>query len=181
MKKVLLGMSVAAALLASGSVLAADPAGTDYSHIKINGEVTSGTCEIDVNGGAAVQLESVVAKDMVANNTVYNAQDFVIKFSKCPVDLTKGTIAFADQDPGIDAATGYLFNSNTGTDAAQSVEIALETADTNTLLNLVSDTVDVTLKDGAGNVSLQAGYITAGGTVAPGIVNSTVSFSVDYI
>ncbi|MCE9890174.1 type 1 fimbrial protein [Kluyvera intermedia] len=184
MKKVLFGMSMLAALVASGSALAEEAVtyGQDLSTITVRGTVTSGTCQIAVNSGAAVVLDTIETAKFVANSTPYYATPFAIEFTGCPVAVKTGTIKFVSQGTDIDAMTGYLNNSTKPENqGAPGVQVALESADS-TVLKLDADSLDVTLTDGAGKLAMNAAYVATDTTkVGPGVVNSMVTFTVDYI
>ncbi|WP_052284460.1 fimbrial protein [Kluyvera genomosp. 1] len=183
MKKALLGLSVAV-LLASGSALAEETVtyGQDLSTITVRGTVTSGTCQIAVNNGASVVLDEIETAKFVANSTPYNATAFAIKFSECPADVKTGTIKFVSQGTDIDAITGYLNNSTKPDNhGAPGVQVALESSDS-TVLKLDADSLDVTLDNGAGALGMYAAYVATDTTkVGPGVVNSMVTFTVDYV
>ena len=78
--------------------------------------------------------------------------------------------------------TGYLNNSTKPENqGAPGVQVALESADS-TVLKLDADSLDVTLTDGAGKLAMNAAYVATDTTkVGPGVVNSMVTFTVDYI
>ena len=182
MKKALLGMSVAAALLASGSVLAAEPVGTDYSSIGVHGVVSSGTCDIVVNNGQDLTLDPVDKEDFAADDTVIAAKPLSISFSNCEPTVTTGTIAFVKDGDDIDPVTGYLTNATSS--GAKSVQIALQGTDGVTMdLNTAAGipvAIDATTRDGS--VALTAGYVTPNKSeVTAGVVDGYVRFSVDYL
>lgn len=179
MKKIFLGLSTAAFLLASGSALAATY-GQDNGSISVHGTVSSGTCQIDVNGGADITLDPVAIADFTANDTAIAEKGFSVAFSNCDAAITKGTIKFLPDGSEIDSNTGYLVNANRN--GAKSVQIALED-DAKAILALnTSIAVDVAITSGAGTLNLNTGYITTDKTaVTNGPVDAYVRFSVDYI
>lgn len=182
MKKALLGMSVAATLLVSGSTLAAAPFAQDGGSISVKGMVTSGTCNISVNGGTSIALETALKADFVNNDEVIHQQGFTIGFTGCDETIAKATLKFINDGSEIDSTTGYLINSN-GSAGAKSVQVALEDKTGAVLkLNESGTNVETEIASGSGTMQLSAGYVTNNkDAVTNGAVDALVRFSVDYI
>ncbi|TFY87545.1 type 1 fimbrial protein [Pseudomonas kairouanensis] len=173
-------------LMASGCVMAAD--GT----ITITGEIQGSTCTVSGSNSATpgtaasfpIVLDRVQASALNAENAVAAYKPFFIHIgggsTNCPPQPV--AVLFERSSPAISTATGNLVNQAT-TSAAANVEVQIidVTASRQINLSLGAPSTSVTI-DAAGTATLPfaAQYIAVGGPAGPGLVNTSVQYSVTF-
>ena len=184
MKKTLLSAvmiaSFGVAALASQAARALD--GT----ITFTGKVVANTCVFKVNGGSSsntVVLPVVFTSALTAAGNVAGNTTFTISATGCDPNLTSVQAYFSGSN--IDT-NGYL--KNTGTGAANNVEVQLLNGTNSTPMPLNAATataqnspVGTVSSSGAATLSYAAQYIAVGGAATAGLVNTSVSYTINYL
>ena len=181
---VALSLAVGTLALMSPAARAAD--GT----ITINGQLTSATCSISVNGGGAnytVTLPTMQTSDFKAAGTAAGYTAFTIALSGCTAGsgspaVTK-VLPYFEQGPNTDLTSGYLQNV-AATTPATGVEVMLSTG--NTLASALK------LQNAAGaqggayatlstnpSFTYYAAYVSTAEATA-GLVNTSVQYDLSY-
>lgn len=175
MNKTLLSTALVAVVAAIGfapTAQAAPASGT----ITINGTVLADTCTVDVNGGTAVTLPSVMTSALATAGAKTGDTAFNIKLAACDANAIKATMAFNGSN--IDSTTGYL--NNTGSATNVKVELLnAASASINTSTN--NNAPVITLANGIGSTSLTARYVAVGGAATAGLVQTSVGFTLTYL
>ena len=183
MKKTLLSAVMIAsfgiAALASQSARAVD--GT----ITFTGKVVANTCAFKVNGGSSsntVVLPVVFTSALTAAGKVAGNTTFTISATGCDPLLTSVQAYFGGAN--VDATTGNLMN--TGAGAAGNVQVQLLNGTTTVMpLNTVNATAQNspvgTFSGGAATMNYSAQYIAVGGAATAGLVNTSVTYTINYL
>lgn len=177
---------LAVVLLASGTAFSAD--GT----ITITGEIQGSTCTISGSTSATpgtgasfpVVLDRVQASALSAENAVAAYKPFFIHIgggsTNCPPQPV--AVLFERSSPAISATTGNLINQ-APTTPATNVEVRIVDVTANREINLAlgAPSTSVTI-DAAGTATLPfaAQYIAVGGPAGPGLVSTSVQYSVTF-
>lgn len=168
-------------------VIAMSSAYASSGTITFNGEVTSSTCEVGINGGnadATVTLPTVPTSALPADATTAGRTTFTINLSNCVLsDPHTKVVAFFEGGASVDPTTGRLINT-AGT--AENVSLQLvdgvnsnpinagdETQRTSNTAATVSDLNKATLP-----YAVQ--YYAEGAAAGAGSVNSHVTYSIHY-
>jgi major type 1 subunit fimbrin (pilin) len=184
MNKLLLSAALAAVVgLASQAAAAAD--GT----ITINGQITSASCTISVNGQGAnptITLPTVQSSDFTASGTATGFTAVTIALSGCSAGsgtpaVTK-VLPYFEQGPNTDLSSGYLKSTGTATN----VEVMLSNTNATTgKLNLAAgsgaqNAGTAALISGNPSFTYYAAYISTAASVTPGTVATSVQYSLNY-
>lgn len=164
--------------------------------VTFTGKVTSNTCTIAVNGGTAnatVALPTVRAGQLAASGDVAGATYFTIALSSCTLSAaasgdTPAVVGvtsartFFEAGPTVSTTTKNLLNS-TAAGSAANVEVQLLNQSGTAIL--VGDTgqrsaAATTVTDGAATMTYAARYRATGVSTA-GTVNTSVTYSIDYL
>lgn len=175
MKKTLLStalVAVMAAVAFAPTAQAAPASGT----ITIKGTVLADTCTVNVNGGAAVVLPSVMTGALATPGTTAGSTPFSIGLSACDTNAISATMVF--NGTNIDSTTGYLKNTGSATNVMvqllNSANAVINTSD-NTNAPVIA------LANGTGTTSLKARYVAVGGAATAGLVQTSVGFTLTYL
>lgn len=179
MKKTLMTAAVIAsfgiAAFASQAALAASTGTINFS-----GKVYNDTCTINVNGGGATVALPVVATSAFSTSAgvalTTSATNFSIALSGCDTNLTGAQMAFSGAN--IDATTGNLKNSLTTNNSNVEIELLSGASVVNTKTGVNAPLI--ALSSGTGSTTLTAEYITTAATTTPGLVSSSVGFTLTY-
>lgn len=180
MNKTTLVFSICSALMTSSGVIAAGP-----NTINFQGEVTSQTCEVAVNGNASnpvVLLPTVSTAALTDAGSKAGETTFKLGVTGCDGTATNSNTKFVGNL--VDAA-GNLGNA-TGAGYASNVALQLLTSSGGTAINLndvTSSTVPgVVLADGEteGSVEYAVQYYSKVGAATAGSVIGSVQYSVIY-
>ncbi|MCM7773456.1 type 1 fimbrial protein [Enterobacter asburiae] len=175
MKKTILAGLITVAAISPLLANAAD--GT----ITFKGEVTANTCTVKINDGAAtntVTLPTVTTSQLAAAGNTAAPTEVRIGLSSCSTAVSSAR-AFFESGPNVTAATHNLKNNGTATN----VEVQLLTP-ANSVIKIgdtsqrSGDSVAVT--DGAATMKYSAQYY-ATGTSGAGTVDTSVTYSIDYL
>ncbi len=151
--------------------------------ITVNGNITANTCSIQVNNGTT---DGVVGLPTVSSSTLLQTGDtagetpFTISLTGCTGGTLNTASTFFEFGPMVDAASGRL-NIETGTGAAQNVQIELLNANLNPIVvgAVAQNDVPVDIATGSGVMNYAARYY-ATGAAAPGSVSTFVNYTVVY-
>jgi major type 1 subunit fimbrin (pilin) len=175
MNKTLLSAALVAVMAAAGfapTAQAVPASGT----ITIKGAVLADTCTVDVNGGAAVVLPSVMTGALATAGTTTGDTSFAIGLSACDANAISATMVFNGSN--IDSTTGYLNNTGSATNVkVQLVNAASAVINTSTNANAPL----IALANGTGSTSLKARYVAVGGAATAGVVQTSVGFTLTYL
>ncbi|EEL0142665.1 fimbrial protein [Salmonella enterica subsp. enterica serovar Montevideo] len=168
------------AVISSAGAMAFDGA------INFNGKVVDQTCSVDTaSKNLTVTLPTVAATSLGAVSKTTGMTPFYIKLTGCGVDnnQSKKVKLFFDNSATVDANTGNLINTATGT-KAENVQVQLMNADATTEIKLNNDFADqqVSATDIAvSDVTLRynARYYSTD-VVTAGDVKATVNYTIAY-
>lgn len=175
MNKTLLSSALVAVIAATAFAPTAQAASSGT--INFTGRVLADTCVITVNGGAAVVLPTVVTGTFTGQGSVAGATSFTIALSNCDVNIITAAMAFAGTH--IDPYSGNLRNTASG---GSNVELQLlnnSSAPINTATNANAPVINVS--GGTGSTQLTAQYVSVTTATTPGLVTSTVNFTLTYL
>lgn len=177
--------SLIIASIISSSAMAADT-------ITFEGEVTSQTCTVDVNGqtNSYVMLPSVSLSefgDELANGQTAGSTPFTVSISNCvaPTDAAQN-IATRFLGYDVDAASGVMGNRATA-DAASGFGIQLTTTSDGgeaVVLNGATNVAGLTLDVGATSASHEFGaryYVLDSTSATAGAVTAVAEYTVSYL
>ncbi|WP_430392298.1 fimbrial protein [Dyella sp. 20L07] len=187
MNKLLLSTALAA--IVGVASLAPQAASAADGTITINGQITSATCTININGlGASptITLPTVQTSDFTASGTAAGYTAVTIALSNCAAGsgtpaVTK-VLPYFEQGLNTDLANGYLKNTGTATN----VEVMLSnSASTASKVNLAAasgaqNAGTAALISGNPSFTYYASYISTAASVTAGTVSSTVQYSLNY-
>ncbi|AYZ66793.1 type 1 fimbrial protein [Burkholderia multivorans] len=153
--------------------------------VTITGSLNGATCDVEVNGAkenGTVQLPSVSASSLSSKGATIGATNFTIAVKNCTNATGRSVRAFFEAGPNVNTADGTLTNRATN-NAATNVSVQLLGMDGSAL-----KTGDVSQRNG-GSVPLvnNAATMTYGaqyyaqGTATAGSVNTSVTYSIDYL
>ncbi|WP_265462696.1 fimbrial protein [Aeromonas salmonicida] len=180
MNKIVQICSVGSALMISSTVMAAGP-----NTITFQGEVTSQTCEVTVNGNASnpvVLLPTVSTTVLTAAGSTAGETTFKLGVTGCDGTATNSNTKFVGN---LVDADGNLGNA-TGTGYATNVALQLLTSSGGTAINLNDETSStvpgVVLADGEteGSVEYAVQYYSNVGAATAGSVIGSVQYAVVY-
>jgi major type 1 subunit fimbrin (pilin) len=174
MNKTLLCTTLIAVIAAAAFAPTAQAAG---GTITFNGKVLADTCTVAVNGGATVQLPTVMTSALSTANAVAGATNFNVGLTNCDTNTTSATMAFT-AGTTIDTTTGNLKNTVSGGSTAQ-IQLLSGASVINTNTNANAPVIAIT--SGAGSTTLTAQYIAVGAAASAGLVQSTVAFTLTYL
>ncbi len=180
MKKTLLSAALVAGLTIFVPQIASAAAdGT----ITISGKVLSATCTVSVNGGSTVVMPAVMATDLAGKGTVAGGTPFTVGLTGCDKNSTSATMKFSGGN--IDSASGNL--NNTVATGGSDVQIQLMTGgnkiDTRTsgIAPVITLTAPTSSTVSSGSVAMVAKYVAVNAVTTPGLVTSTVDFTLTYL
>ncbi|MEO8811172.1 MAG: type 1 fimbrial protein [Rhodanobacter sp.] len=178
MKNTLLSAALAAVIAAAAFIPTAHAANTGT--INFTGRVLADTCTITVNNGASVVLPNVstLAFGGAAGNTAGTTPAFNIALSNCDTNTTKANMAFT-VGANVDTTTGNLKNATSGGSNVQIQLLNSSNAVINTATN--ANAPVITVAAGAGQTQLTARYISTVAATTPGLVTSSVGFTLTYL
>ena len=183
MKKAIIATSIIAAAALAHTAHAAD--GTIF----FTGQLEAQTCTIDVNGTvtpaiATVTLPAVSTGLLATAGQTAGQTSFVIGLKNCAGTVTSAA-AFFENGSTVDLASGNL-KAATGAGAATNVQLQLVDASNGAVIKAGNasqntGTTKVAL-DATGNAKLPYAvqYFATGATTA-GTVNSSVTYSINYL
>jgi major type 1 subunit fimbrin (pilin) len=174
MNKTLLCTTLVAVIAAAAFSSPAQAAG---GTITFKGKVLADTCTVAVNGGATVQLPTVMTSALNAANAVAGATNFNVGLTGCDANTTSATMAFT-AGTTIDTTTGNLKNTVAGGSSAQ-IQLLNGASVINTNTNANAPVISIN-SSGAGSTTLTAQYIAVGSAATAGLVQSTVAFTLTY-
>ncbi|WP_426701127.1 fimbrial protein [Rhodanobacter sp. Col0626] len=173
MNKTLISTALVAVVAAIGFAPTAQAAG---GTITISGKVLADTCVVAVNGGSTVALPTVMTAALNTVGSVAGATNFSIGLTGCDTNTTSATMAFSGAN--INSTTGNLNNTAVSGSNVQ-VQLLNGASVINTSNNANAPVIAVAA--GAGTASLKAQYIAATAAATPGLVSSTVNFTLTYL
>ncbi|EMG7385716.1 fimbrial protein [Salmonella enterica] len=154
--------------------------------ITFNGKVVDQSCSVDTAGkNLTVTLPTVAASSLDLASKTTGMTPFYIKLTGCGVgpNQSKKVKLFFDNSATVDANTGNLMNTASGT-KAENVQIQLMNADAATAINLNKDfagqsvkVTDITAPDVTLRYNAQY-FATA--TATAGDVKTTVNYTIAY-
>lgn len=168
--------------MAVSSQMAAAADGT----IQINGEINAETCVPDVVSGGTetIDLPIVATTSLAAANATAGVTPFTIRLTGCTGAPTFARALF-DSDSTSITTSGNL--AVDGASVATGVEIQIRdnsgapinlATDDQTTVGLNNSTFAIV--DGIAIMNYQAAYFTPTGIVTPGILTSSVAFTIQY-
>lgn len=168
----------ALALLISASAQAAST-GT----ITFNGQLTENTCEIDIGGqgeNGTVVLPIVQTSALQTVGQTAGRQIFIIRVANC-VGTLKSVAAFFEAGPTVDTLTGRLKNTNSSGATNVSLQLldpiksyaVIQAGNQNQVTNTTYAVATTN------NLAYAVQYYAEGATT-PGLVNSSVVYSLMY-
>ncbi|EHX2397051.1 type 1 fimbrial protein [Salmonella enterica] len=183
--------AIATVLMASLGMVTLNANAASTGTITFNGEVTSNTCDVVVDGQAAdatIKLPTVSTSDLASTGKTAGRTGFVMKLSNCVVQ-TQGkqdtVSAFFQSGPSVDLATGRL-NNTVASGGAQLVSLQLLDASGNYApikvgnASQVNDTQGVQVTNGGEATLPYAVEYYAEGKSGAGLVTSTVVYNLQY-
>ncbi|MBO9537917.1 fimbrial protein [Herbaspirillum sp.] len=183
MKKIIIASAIIATAALGSAAHAAD--GTIF----FTGSLQSQTCTIDVNGTvtpaiATVTLPTVSTGKLAAAGQTTGRTGFIIGLRNCTGPATSAA-AFFESGSTVDLTSGNL-NTTTGTGTARNVQLQLVDASNGAVIRAgnVSQNTGTTkvALDASGNASLPyAVQYYATGVTTAGTVNSSVTYSINYL
>ncbi|MBD9634546.1 fimbrial protein [Pseudomonas sp. PDM19] len=176
----------ALAITLLASVAGIQFANADDGTINFNGELTSQTCTIAVDGVvtptvATVTLPTISTALLTAAGQVQGKTGFNIQLTNC-VGTATTAAAFFNSGSTVDPVSGNLKNM---TGSASNVQLQLvdgqggaviQAGNVNQKTNTTRNTIDAS---GAANMPYAIQYF-ATGTTTPGTVVSSVTYNIDY-
>lgn len=179
-KSLLCAALIAAAAVVTPAHAAKKPGTGPGGTIEFSGKVLADSCQVAINGGTIVTLPTVMTDDFTAAGDTAGDTSFTVALTSCDKNTTTATMDFSGPNSNIDASTGELVNAVTdGSD----VRIRLLDA-SNQQINLASGTADgpeiAIGSDGEGSTSLTAQYVATSATPSPGLVSTSVNFTLTY-
>jgi major type 1 subunit fimbrin (pilin) len=183
---------LSAAMIAGFGVVAFAPVTARASDgtITINGQITTATCTIQVNGGTAsptITLPTVQSSQFTASGTASGFTAVTIALSGCAAGSGTPAVTtvspYFEQGPNTDLTSGYLKNA-TGT--ATNVEVMLSTTNATTgKVNLAAGSgtqYTGTAPTLASNPSFTyyAAYVSTAAAVTAGTVATSVQYDLNY-
>ncbi|HET6431367.1 fimbrial protein [Dyella sp.] len=169
------------AMVAAFGVLASAPIhAANSGTINITGKVLADTCTVSVNGnsGTTVALPTVMTAAFgSAAGTVAGATAFSVSLAGCDTNTTSAKMAFSGAN--VDTSTGNLKNATSGGSNVQIQLLNSSDAAINTSTQAGAPTINVT--SGNGSTAMKAQYISTAATTTPGLVSSSVSFTLTYL
>ena len=174
MNKTLLSSALVAVMAA---VAFAPTAQAASGTITVTGKVLTDTCVVSVNGGSTVVLPTVMTSSLNTVGAVAGATGFTVGLSGCDTNTTSATMAFTGAN--INSTTGNLNNTAA---LGSNVQVQLLNS-ANTAINTSNNTAAPVIAVAAGNgsASLKAQYIAATAAATPGLVSTTVNFTLSYL
>ncbi|ABI39309.1 Fimbrial protein [Shewanella sp. MR-4] len=155
--------------------------------ITFNGEVTSSTCTVKVNGTSAdavVTLPTVSTSDLAADTVVAGRTTFTINLSECTLDANQSqVVAFFESGTNVVATTGRLKNNGT----AGNVSLQLLDAVNSSVIKAgdegqkTSNTATTVAGDGTAILPYAVEYYAEGAAATAGTVTSSVTYSIHYM
>ena len=173
MNKTLLSTALVAVVAAIGFAPTAQAAG---GTITITGKVLADTCVVAVNGGSTVVLPVVMTSSLNTVGAVAGATSFNIGLTGCDTNTTSATMAFSGSN--INSTTGNLNNTASSGSNVQ-VQLLNGASVVNTSNNTNAPVIAVS--GGTGSTTMKAQYIAATAAATPGLVASTVNFTLTYL
>ncbi|EPT7678260.1 fimbrial protein [Escherichia coli] len=181
--------AIATVLMAALGMVTLNANAASTGTITFNGEVTSNTCDVVVDGQAAdatIKLPTVSTSDLASTGKTAGRTGFVMKLSDCVVQ-TQGkqdtVSAFFQSGPSVNLSTGRL--NNTDQSGAGNVSLQLLDVTGNYQPIKVGNTSQVTGTAGVKIANNQATlpyaveYYAEGQSTA-GAVTSTVVYNLQY-
>jgi major type 1 subunit fimbrin (pilin) len=172
MNKTLLSTALVAVVAAIGFAPTAQAAG---GTITISGKVLSDTCVVAVNGGSTVALPTVMTADLNTVGAVAGAINFTVGLTGCDTNTASATMAFSGANIN---ANGNLDNTAV---SGSNVQVQLLSGAS------VIDTSDntnapvISVANGIGSTTMTAQYVAATAAATPGLVSSSVDFTLTYL
>ncbi|MCI9740282.1 fimbrial protein [Proteus mirabilis] len=159
--------------------------------VTFEGEVTTQTCGVDINGqtDSVVLLPTVAITDFgasLAAGQTAGLTPFTISLTGCQAPSADTDITTKFLGYNVDSSTGVLGNTYTGSDAASGFGIQLfsEAAGTNAVvLNGVTAVPGLVLKNGETSADYQfsAKYYSLGTTGTAGKITAVAEYTVSYL
>jgi major type 1 subunit fimbrin (pilin) len=165
----------------AGPAHAAKTAGTGPGGtIQFSGKVLADSCQVAINGGNTVALPTVLTDDFAAAGDTAGDTQFDVALSGCDKNTTTATMDFSGPNSNIDANTCDLVNTATnGSDVQiRLLDASLAHIGLNDNTNAPAITIDK--QQGDGKTQLTAQYIATGASTSPGLVNTSVNFTLTY-
>lgn len=198
MKKTLISTALAAVM--GFAMLAPTIASASDGTITFNGQITDTTCTV-TGGGAAtgtgnitvalptVSVSSLPGKGSTAGDTAFS---LILSGANCTDGKTAVLWIETTQTPALDTATGALTNQATG--GAGNVEVRMVNPANNQPINLgINDYVTngasvvaannqpaYTISGNTGTLKYVAQYLAAGAAASAGLVNTYLTYSMQY-
>lgn len=169
-----------AAALVSPAHAAKKPGTGPGGTIQFSGKVLANSCVVTINGGSVVTLPTVMTDDFAAASDTAGDTPFDVALSGCDKNTTTATMDFSGPNSNIDANTGDLINTATN---GSNVQIRLlNTGGAHIGLNDNSNAPSITIDKqlGDGSTTLTAQYVATSTSTSPGLVNSSVNFTLTY-
>jgi major type 1 subunit fimbrin (pilin) len=183
---------LSAALIAGFGIAAFAPQAARAADgtITINGQITSATCTVNINGSGAnptITLPTVQSSQFTASGTAIGFTAVNIVLSSCAAGsgspaVTK-VLPYFEQGPNIDLNSGYLKNA-TGT--ATNVEVMLSNTNAATgalTLQKPSNNQNAgtaALLSGNPSFTYYAAYVSTAASVTAGTVATSVQYDLNY-
>jgi len=165
-----------------GALTLASQAFASDGTITFTGDVSAGTCTIDVNGSssanATVALNPVTQSSLAAAGATAGTLPFSIALTGCS-GATKVATSF-ESGPNVDLTTGNLRNTTAGGSSAQ-IQI-LNNANTaiNLSTNANSQLADIDATALTATLQYYAQYYAKAASTTAGAVSTSVTYSMSY-
>jgi major type 1 subunit fimbrin (pilin) len=173
MNKTLLSTALVAVIAATAFAPSAQAAG---GTITISGKVLADTCVVAVNGGSTVALPTVMTGALNTVGAVAGATNFDVGLTGCDSNTSSATMAFSGGN--INSSTGNLNNTAVGGSNVQ-VQLLNGVSAINTSDNTNAPVISVS--SGKGTTTMTAQYVAATAAATPGLVSSSVNFTLTYL
>ncbi|MBS3046394.1 fimbrial protein [Enterobacter mori] len=183
MKKKLAISVLAIAMSLPTAMVAAASVGT----VTFNGNINSNTCAVAINNGTAdatVTLPTVSSSVLGSAGQTAGSTNFTMDLTGCSTGTGAATAvrAYFESGANVNASTGNLKNS-TATGSASNVEVQLLDSAGTVLKagdNSQRSNPATALTSGAATLVYSAQYYATGAATA-GTVNTSVTYSIDYL